>query len=434
MLTIKDGNIKANTHKAVIGYDLSPSFAQISFYDSSMKEPETVSPVTGSEMYNIPLVLAKRPGVGQWFYGREALKYAKEGGILVDNLLWRAQRGEEVMVENEAYDPVALLALFIKRSLSILNLRVSPKNVEAYMFTLEELSARTVEVLSRVVASLQLKCENVTFQSHVDSFFSYMIHQNEELWQYQVMILEYNDYLKTMCFECTKNTKPEVVFINQKNYEDMTRMSFSEDEIEKKREYESLDENFNECCKDIFGGTDVTTVYLLGDGFKEKWANESLKTICKNRRVFQGNNLYCKGACYGMMDKINPSEVFKKHVFLGQDKVKANVGLKALRRGEDSYLAIMDAGTNWFEAKADFEIYLDGGNEIGFVITSLTGGNINEKTIVLDGLPERPRGTTRLLVHIEMSSVNVLEIEIEDLGFGDIIKSSGRAWTQSINI
>lgn len=434
MLTIKDGNVKSNTGKVVIGYDLGKTFAQISFFDSSMKEPETVSPVAGSEMYNIPLVLAKRPGVGQWFYGREALKYANEGGILVDNLLERAERGEEVIVENESYDPVALLTLFIKRSLSILNLRVSSKNVAAYMFTLEELSARAVEVLSKVVSSLQLKCETITYQSHVESFYNYMIHQNEELWKYQVMILEFNDYLKTMRFECTKNTKPEVVFINQNEYEDMTRMSFSEDETIRKREYQELDEKFNECCKDVFSDTDVTTVYLLGDGFKEKWAEESLKTICKNRRVFQGNNLYCKGACYGMMDKINPSEVYKSHVFLGKDKVKANVGLKALRRGEDSYLAILDAGSNWFEANADFEVYLEEGNEIGFVITSLTGGNVNEKTIVLDGLPERPRGTTRLAVHIEMSSVNTLEIEIEDLGFGVIMKSSGRAWTQSINI
>lgn len=434
MLTVKDGNIKSSNKKIVIGYDLSPNFAQISFFDASMDEPETVSPIAGSTMYNIPLVLAKRPGIGQWFYGREALKYSENEGILVDNLLERAQRGEEIMVEDEAFDPVALLALFIKRSLGILNLRISPKDVVAYMFTVEELDVRTVEVLSRVVASLQLKCETVTYQSHVESFYNYMIHQSEDLWQYQVMILEYGDFLTTRRFECTKNTKPEVVFITSKDYRDMTRVRFSEDDNVKQQQFAESDAKFDDICQDVFEGTDVTTVYLLGDGFKEQWPKESLKTICRNRRVFQGNNLYCKGACYAMMDKINPSEVYKSHVFLGEDKVKANVGLKALRRGEDSYLAILDAGSNWFEAKADFEIILDEGNEIGFVITSLTGGHVNEKTIVLDGLPERPRGTTRLAIHIEMSSVNTLELEIEDLGFGQIIKSSGRAWTQTLNI
>ena len=38
----------------------------------------------------------------------------------------------------------------------------------------------------------------------------------------------------------------------------------------------------------------VSTIFLLGDGFKEGWAKESLKLLCRGRRVFQGNNLYSK--------------------------------------------------------------------------------------------------------------------------------------------
>lgn len=434
MLTIKDGNIKRNNSKVVIGYDLGKNFSQISIYFSGSEEPQTVSSVAGTEMYNIPTVLAKRPGVGQWFYGREALKYAQSEGILVDDLLYKATRGEEVIVEDESYDPVALLSLFVKRSLGLLNMYTSPKNLEAFMFTVSDLNPRVVEVLNKVVAHLSLNCEKITYQSHQESFYSYMIHQPHELWDYQTLILDYNDTLTTMRFEVARHTIPEVAFIHQKDMDSITKVDWSEDETRKKQQMQELDERFIDPLKALLSEGDITTVYLLGDGFKEPWMDESLRVVCKNRRVFQGNNLYSKGACYSIMDKLEPSEVAKSHVYLGESKVKSNIGLKALRRGADSYFAILDAGTDWFEAKSDFDIILDEGNELNFVVTSLTGGRVIEKPIVLDGLPSRPRGTTRLRIHIEMSAVNVLEIEIEDLGFGELFKSSGRAWAHSLSI
>lgn len=434
MLTIKDGNVKKNNSKTVIGFDLGMTFSQISYFGGADEEPQTVSMITGTQMYNIPTVLAKRPGVGQWFFGREALKYAENDGILVDDLLTKALRGEEVIVENEPYDPVALLTLFIKRSLGLLSMNVSLKDADAFMFTVEELTPRTVEVLSRVVASLQLRCESITYQSHLESFFSYMIHQPPQLWQEKVLALEYNDSLKSMIFECTKNTTPSVVFINVKNHSEYGKMEWDADEEIRKNQGAMLDEKFCATCEELIKGQTIGTVYLLGDCFKEEWTDSTLKLLCKNRRVFQGNNLYSKGACYAMMDKLEPSELSKGYVYLGEDKIKSNIGMKVLRRGADSYYAIIDAGTNWYEAYKDFDIILDEGNRISFVLTSLTGGHVTERQVMLDGLPQRPRGTTRLRLHVELSAVNTMIVEVEDMGFGEIIKSSGLAWTHTLRI
>lgn len=434
MITIKEGTVKKNKGKVVIGFDMGDVYSQISFLSHTAAEPETVSAITGTELYNIPTVLAKRPLVSQWFYGREAVKYAEQGGIVVDNLVSRALRGEEVMVENESFDPIALLALFVKRTLSLLTMHVSMKDIEAFMFTVEHLDNRMVEVLNRLVGYLQLDCPHISYQSHVESFYAYMIHQPRELWQYQVLVLEYNDILTSMRFECSRNTTPEVAFIHCMKHEDIKRRIWSEDEDVRKGEMAELDEIVCDTASNILKEGDITTVYLLGDGFKETWASETLKVLCKNRRVFQGNNLYSKGAALSIMDKLYPSEISKTHVYLGEDKVKSNVGLRALRRGEESYLALLDAGTNWYEVNTDMDILVEEGNEIGFLITSLTGGHVIEKNIVLDGLPKRPRGATRLRIHIEMTNVDTLAVDIEDLGFGELIESSGRAWSQIVEL
>lgn len=426
---------KKNSRRIAVGYDLGTDFAQISYCGLEDTEPETVSAVTGTEQYNIPAVLCKRSGVGQWYYGKEAIKFAREeNGILVEDLLTLAERGEEVMVEGEVFDPVALLTLFVKRSLSLLNIRVPLSQIDAFMFTVEELTPRIVDVLGKMAAGLQLKVQQVCFQSHRESFYAYTLHQSRELWKNDVMIFEYNKHLKSLCLECNNRTTPKVVFIEQLDYPEMERRVWKEEETQRQQQMEELDQLFLDLAGKTLDGRNVSTIFLLGDGFKEGWAKESLKLLCRNRRVFQGNNLYSKGACYGMLERINPSAVGKEYVYLGIDKLKSNIGLKALRRGEDSYYAVLDAGTNWYEAVSEFDVIMESGNELELVITPLTGGNVTGRTITLEGLPQRPKRTTRLNVRIEMTAVDRAAVTIEDKGFGELIPSSGKAWTQTIPV
>ena len=197
---------------------------------------------------------------------------------------------------------------------------------------------------------------------------------------------------------------------------------------------EELDFLFLDIATEALKGRNVSAIFLLGDGFKEGWAKESLKFLCRNRRVFQGNNLYSKGACYGMRERLNPGKLWKEYVYLGADKLKSNIGMKVLRRGEDSYYAVLDAGTNWYEASMEFDIILESGNELDFVITPLTGGHVTTRTLTLEGLPVRPERTTRLNVHVEMTSVDKAAVTIEDMGFGELFPSSGKAWTQMITV
>ncbi len=110
-----------NNDKLIVGYDLGNKYCQISYALSEGREPETLSQVAGAQNYNIPAVLCKRYGTNQWLYGREALRCADgQEGILVENLVSLAMDGETVMIDGESFDPVALLALFFKKSLGLL--------------------------------------------------------------------------------------------------------------------------------------------------------------------------------------------------------------------------------------------------------------------------------------------------------------------------
>ena len=157
----------------------------------------------------------------------------------------------------------------------------------------------------------------------------------------------------------------------------------------------------------------------------------SLRYLCKGRRVFQGNNLYSKGACYGMRERLEQSALGKEYVFLGKDKLKTNIGIKVLRRGQASYFALLDAGVNWYEAEASLEFYLQEGNTVELVLTSLIGGNNRLAEITLEGLPEGPG---RLGMHLYLEDEKHLIIELEDLGFGVFRPATNRTWREELEL
>lgn len=422
-----------NSGKVIVGYDLGNEFSQISYSLSDSGEVETLSQVAGTENYNIPTVLCKRSGVNQWFYGKEALRYgAEQQGILVDNLLALALDGEPVLIDGESLDPVALLTLFFKRSLGMLSQVASPEKIGALMITCEELDHRMLEVLGRMVAGLHLKTDKIAFQSHIESYYNYMLYQPEELRVYQsVMMTRANACIRTCRMECNRRTTPMVFFVEENEFPFPPLRETGPEEGLEEREQQELDNALLHVAEEICEGRLVGSVFLIGDGFDQEWMKESLRYLCKKRRVFQGNNLFGKGAVFGMQERLNAGSSEREYVFLSRDKLKANIGMEIMRQGEESYYALLDAGVNWYEAETELEFYLQDGNEIRISITPLTGRNGKIAQIVLEDVPG---AITRLLGKFYMEAENILVVEMEDEGFGEIRPATGRIWKETINI
>lgn len=407
------------SEKVIVGYDLGNKYAQISCYvTGSEEEIRTLSSVAGSSVYTIPLALSKRQGVNQWFYGSEAIRYAgEEEGILVENLLKLARDGEPVQIDGAPIDPVALLTLFLKRSLGLLSQVTNTERIGALMITCEELDHRMLEVLTTATEGLHLKTDQICFQSHVESFYYYNLYQPEELWRHKTILCEYGDAsIRTYCMECNRHTTPVVAYMEEREFPFPVPES---------------DEKMQEIAKKLCENQMISSVYLIGEAFSRDWMKESLRYLCKGRRVFQGNNLFSKGACYGMMERLTPGENGKNHVFLGKDKLKSNIGMKVLRQGEESYQALLDAGINWYEAKNTMEFYLLEGRAVEILITSLTGKGNRIARIVPEELQE---GIIRLRISVEMRDDTHLKVELEDLGFGTFRAATHHIWKEEIEL
>lgn len=407
----------------VVGYDISTEYAQISYMEMQDSTPSTVTLTEGAEDYYIPTSLFKRGEVNQWFYGREAINYSSvEEGVLVDNLWEHALVGDKLKVGEDEFEYVALLALFIKRSMVLLK-KIPKDKLAGIMFTVPELTKRAIEVLGTVAQVLGFENSKVVFEGRDESIYYYVVHQQNEIWKHDVMVYDFTDRnLKSHRFAINKNTRPYVAVVDSKI------LSIVKNDLNKDGAfYETVHEDTSE--------TIVSTSFLIGDGFEGEWCHDSLKELCRGgKRVFRGNNLYSKGACYAMREKLLDTDMNQAIVFLGKDKLRANVGMKVMKAGAESYFTILDGGESWYDAKKEFDVILDRGNTFEVVITPLDGKNPREVEIVLDGLSAREPKTTRLHMKIYMESEDKMRICATDMGFGELYPTTYQMFTRQIKL
>ena len=431
----KEGK-KLHKGSVLVGYDLGEQYSQISYCIYGQEDVDTVATVVGTKQYNIPTMLCKRKEGNYWLYGKDTVKNAGEEGMIpVEGLLALVRKGEEIELDGESYDPAALLTLFIKRSMALMNFIAPVEKIDAIMFTVEELDDRMVEVLSLVSANLGLKTPYIYFQSHTESFYSFVLHQPTDLWYHQVIACEHDGMrLKIYRMECNKRTTPVVVLIEEQVYETLVIPEDTEEEQIRQDAYQLADERFLGILQSICEGRMVSSVYLLGDGFRAGWQERSLRFLCHNRRVFRGNNLFSRGACYGLLEKLEPSEVGSSHVYLGKDMLKSNIGMNVMRQGKESYYALLDAGENWYELHKECDFLLTKEKELEFVITPLNGRNIEKRVISLAEGSAGGAPFTRYHMDMRMGAPNQVIVKVMDLGFGELFPSDGRVWEETFQV
>lgn len=400
-----------------LGIDLDDYNAIVSFFQLNMREPETVSTVTGSEVYQIPLVLAKKKGLGQWFYGEHAKKLAlQQGETEVEHILNHALSQEAIFVEEEKYPAEDLLALFLKKLIYMAGSLGNPAVPDKIVIVLEKLSREATRLFSYISEKLGLSPEQITLIDRKESFYYFAFSQKKELWLHDVCLFDARQGdISCVRAECNTRTVPQLVTM----FEEVRRMDAN-----------CPDESFLKILQEELRGHIVSSVYLIGDDFDGDWMKQSLAFMCKGRRGFMGKNLYAKGACYAAVRKEDTGERTDTwpFIYMGDNEMKVNVSLKVHNLGKEEFYTLINAGDNWYETVGECEVLLDGEPEIDFWLQLPRSREAKLEKLELADLPKRPRKATRLRILAKPLSDQKVQIVIKDMGFGEIFKSSDKSW------
>ena len=109
---------KQEISKVYIGYDLGNEDCQISLYSKGTgPDPISIATCLGGDKIRIPLVLAKRKGIEQWYYGEEALRKAEqEEAFLVENIYEKCLQKEKIILDEKEYQGHLLFQMYIKKT------------------------------------------------------------------------------------------------------------------------------------------------------------------------------------------------------------------------------------------------------------------------------------------------------------------------------
>lgn len=401
------------------GIELTPRYSYVSFYQLNMDNPETISTVMGAENYEIPTFLAKKRGVGQWYFGREAKEQVKiNQAIPIDDLLDKAYENETMYIETEKINARDMLVTYLKKLLTMPGHFYANAPLNKLVITVENVDIKVVDTFNYVREKLGFNNDKLMVVDYKESFYYYTLSQKPDVFLHDVAIFEYVDSEIKHCI-LSRNIRsiPQVVTLT----EGIHKMNSANQDI-----------CFDEIVEKVFAGRIISTVYLLGDGFNNDWMKVSLQRLCRNRKVFAGKNLYSRGACYAGVVKSGKKDW--PFIYIGDNELKMNLSLKVIDNNLMDYYTLLDAGVSWYEAKGECEVILDGDGELEVWIQKPDSREAKVEILELTDLPQRENKTSRLRIIAKPTSDKDVLVKIIDLGFGEIVPSSNKTWEHIISI
>lgn len=406
----------------LVGIDLGKEFSQICYYDRKADEPMSISMKAGTSHYEAPSCLCRKAENGEWNVGIEAEYFARErGGFLVKDLLAVGNRKEKIPVGEESFAPEELLAEFLRGMLKFLGIAEITKNMKCLVITVEELTSQIVKNLQSALKSLGFRHSQTLLMDYGESFYYYALGQKKETWNRNVGWYAFaGNQVKFRKLTMNVSTKPVLVELKP------PVEIFLEEEDGKR------DDQYCEFINETIGNDLYSSILLTGEGFDQKWAVKSTGALCRQKRkVFWGNNLFAKGACYGAKEKLENKKL-KGYLYLSNALVQTNIGMEMMIMGSPAYYPLIEAGNNWYECKAECEFLLDEKRELVFLVSRMGEKGKKKVAMSLPGLPVRPAKATRIRLKLEYVSREECIIQAEDLGFGEMFLSGRKVWTETM--
>lgn len=413
-----------NTQKKVIvGYDLCDDYSQVCCYSYKLNEPVLIGPreYEKEEEYRIPTVLCMKNETKQWLYGEEAIHCAKmQEGYLVEHILDKAYNRDEIEIQQQKISGITLLEKFFRKSLTLVKTHFPTDPITKLVVTIKNTDPNHVNIIYEALSSLGLEKDRVVILNHAGAFLYYALSQDSALWRNDVGLFDYSrEGLYYYQASINRRVKPMVVDLKKTNYS--THLNYEM----RNQKKENLAYIFENTANTALYKLIVSTLYITGEGFEGDWAEAAIKNLCVGRRVFYGQNLYSKGACYAAKE-LSGDQVLGEMVLLNEDMIKNSVLLRVYKDAKFAEVPLAEAGEVWYDINRCLEVIPEGNAELEIILKNIVTKESVRERVLLQQLPQRPDRMTRLAIHLQCPDKSTGIITVTDLGFGELYQGTGR--------
>lgn len=423
-----------SSRKLMVGYDLCEDFTQISCYSYKTMEPIPISVCEGEDYCPIPTVLCMKAETKQWLFGDEAITCAGAGaGILVEHLLEKVQSEKEVELYGIKFTPIALLEKYIRKTLTLIKNYFPTEPITKLVITVRNSEPILVEKIYEVLASLGIEKDRAVVMSHAGVYLYYALSQDKSLWMNDVGLFDFGaEGLNFYQIRLNRRSKPMIAGLIKSDYSDDLNM-----DLLKPKNSNSISSNaayiFENIANTALYKQIITTLYFTGSGFSGGWADEVIKSLCVGRRVFFGQNLFTKGACYAAKE-LSGDRRLNDFILLSDEMVTSFVSIRAYCDTVFKEIPLIQAGENWYDVNKSIEVIPEGVAELEIILKNIMTRDVTRKTIPINQFPERPDRMTRLLINLSCKDKSTGKLTVTDLGFGEIYPETGQVMEFEIEI
>lgn len=413
----------------LVGIDLGEEITQVNCFDFTTYEPVPIGKKRGGErVYEIPTALVVNPARGEWYWADEEPS-SEEQLIRLKYLLADVMREDTITVGNYSVESYQVLKRFLVKVLSILKEYYPRERIRKLVITLAKKEDKLVAYLQRMAKEIGLPENTLVIQNHRQSYMYYAISQPKELWVNNVGMfeLEGNQLLYSQ-IDIDRKTVPFVIGVTQKDLSDGLDWEGMAKEGEEQISYAFLNVAGAALHKQY-----VTTVYVTGKGFEEEWANDALKELCTGRRVFRGQNLFARGACYAARELSGEGKL-EDCLFLDEDMIASNISLRLYKDAEIQDVLMAKAGALWSEVDASVDVIPDEEEEIQVTVQNVLKREVRAHMLSLSGFSGRENKMTRFTIRIRFADSKTCIVTLKDNGFGEFCPATNRVWERYISI
>lgn len=412
----------------LLGIDLADDYTQLCCCIPT-GEMMSVSLLRDQSKYRIPTAVCACRGSEEWLVGEEAAMTAEgEAFTHVHNLVSKAANDIAVDVFGKTYTVDLVLERFLGKLLPQLKIKAGISNIDMIVVTVKSLGETLENNIRTALRFLGYGDDKVKILTHLQSFMYYVVSQNRDIWINDVGLFDFesDEFVFYRLSFGRRNTPLTVVaeknsLAGSINYDMLTS-----------GDTERLLFAFENVVSLMLHKQQISALYFTGCGFETGWADEVLKRLSSGRRIFRGQNLYVKGACYAA--KLLTGQNAEEYVFVNDEVLRSSIAIRVYKDGGYTEYELAHIGQPCEKAGADIDVIMDGTNELDFIVHNVLKKDFICAIMTLDTLELRKDRTVRLNVRLSFPKRDTCVITIRDIGFGQIVRTNHKIWEQVLKI
>lgn len=365
-----------------------------------------------------PTVISKKKCEDAWVVGEDAYALALDGkGIITDKLLKLTRKDGIATIDGTRYEGKEILKIYFREIINAGMEKLYKEKPEEVVVAMAGLEEDIVGDIREAFVGLGYQPNHIHIISKEESFIYFVLSLKKDIWNNKVGMYDLSDVSLTY-YEMLVNRNSRKLLVNAES-ENMDE-AFNLQILNNPSGAKLADKILTSVAEKVMDKKKFSSIFLTGQVFAEhEWADGFISYLCSRGKVYLDTNIFAKGAAFKGVDLASENSIYNLTA-LCEGRLKSDVFINVENNGKDGKIYLAKAGDFWDETDTELLMIPDEKEVIDISVVGVDGKVKKNIPIVLDFLPKRPIKTRRFYFRTKFRDDKIMDVEIEDAGFGDM--------------